>query len=73
MIAPKLFAATFAIGMSSGAMAGSTISLGVPSTTLGQLLGVVTLPILEGGILTVAVVALVAGIRIVQRKKQRNG
>ena len=68
MIVSKLKAATFAVGMTSAAMASGQ---GVP---LGTALGntVINLPILEGGILTVAVVALVAGIRLVQRKKNRK-
>lgn len=68
MIVSKLKAATFAVGMTSAAMASGQ---GVP---LGTTLGAIDapLPILEGGILTVAVVALVAGIRLVQRKKNRK-
>ncbi len=67
MIVSKLKAATFAVGMTSAAMAsGQDVSLGA------QVLGGTGLPILEGGILTVAVVALVAGIRLVQRKKNRK-
>ncbi len=71
MIAPKLIAGTVAAGITGGAFASITLgtTLGAP---LGQILGGTNLPILEGGILTVAVVGLVAGIRIVQRKKDRK-
>ena len=67
MIVSKLKAAAFAVGLTSAAMASGQVALG---TTLGAT--GTPLPILEGGILTVAVVALVAGIRLVQRKKNRK-
>lgn len=72
MIMPKIIAGTVAAGVTGGAMASLTLGTTLGSQ-LGQALGVTNLPILEGGILTIAVVALVAGIRIVQRKKSRNG
>lgn len=54
-----------AIGASVYGMA-SLASAGIVS--LG---GGVTLPILEGGMLTIALAGLVVGIRIVRRKKNR--
>ncbi|MEO8545052.1 MAG: hypothetical protein ABI434_15805 [Burkholderiaceae bacterium] len=73
MIAPKIIAGTVAAGITGAAMAG-TVTLGANlGAPLGLVLGGTSLPILEGGILTVAVVGLVAGIRIVQRKKNRKG
>ena len=52
----KLSVGTAACLMTGLAMAGTTIT---------------RLPIEEGGMLTVAIVALVAGIRIIQRKNKR--
>lgn len=40
-----------------------------PAYAGSVVLGTVTLPVLEGGLFTVAVVALVAGIRIIRRKQ----
>jgi hypothetical protein len=45
---------------SAGSSSGASLGLNPPP-----------LPILEGGLMTVAVVGLVAGIRIIQRKNKR--
>ena len=47
--------------------------LGSVGSSSGSSLGLTPppLPILEGGLMTVAVVGLVAGIRIIQRKNKR--
>ena len=60
MKALKLAIGSLAYWMTALAMAGTAPNLGFNN-----------LPILEGGMLTVAVVGLVAGIRIIQRKNKR--
>ncbi|MDO8342813.1 MAG: hypothetical protein Q7T48_06420 [Cellvibrio sp.] len=60
MNAIRLAIGALVYGMASLASA-QVIPLGAPST----------LPILEGGMLTIAVAGLVIGIRIVRRKKNR--
>ncbi len=64
MKALKLAIGPLAYWMTGLAMAQSTAPQNLGNRVLGD-------PILEGGLLTVAVVGLVAGIRIIQRKNKR--
>lgn len=57
----KFAAGTLISAMSGLAFAGTAVSLG----------GAVHLPILEGGMLSMAVVGLMVGVRVIQRKNKR--
>lgn len=64
-IANAAFAGAVPLGLSLGVSLGQVLG-GVLGTPLGT-----TLPIASGGLLTVAAVSLVLGIRIVRRKQNR--
>lgn len=72
----KLIFGTLSFSMTSMALAGTATPLGAPlGITLGNALGATlgllgtALPIAGAGLLTVAAVSLVLGIRIVRRKR----
>jgi hypothetical protein len=75
----KLIVVTSAFAMANVALAGPTVPLGTSlGVSLGGVLGAVlgsplgsVLPIAGGGLLIVAAVSLVLGIRIVRRKQNR--
>lgn len=75
----KLILGSLSFSMANMALAGVTVPLGTPlGITLGNALGAAlglqlgtALPIAEGGLLTVAAVSLVLGIRMVRRKQNR--
>ena len=79
MRANKLIVGALAVSMANGALAGPTVSLGASlGVSLGGRLGEVLgnplgllLPIVSGGLLSVAAVSLVLGIYIVRRKRNR--
>ncbi|MFI5445558.1 hypothetical protein [Polaromonas sp. UC242_47] len=75
----KLILGTLSFVMANMALAGGVTVLGTPlGITLGNALGAVlglqlgtALPIAGGGLLAVAAVSLVLGIRMVRRKQNR--
>jgi hypothetical protein len=77
--ANKLIVGALAVSMANGALAGLTVPLGASlGVSLGGRLGEVLgnplgllLPIVSGGLLSVAAVSLVLGIYIVRRKRNR--
>lgn len=75
----KLIVGTLAVLISTVALAGPTVPLGLTlGVSLGEVLGAVlgsplgsALPIASTGLLTVAAVSLLIGIYIVRRKKHQ--
>lgn len=75
----KLATGTLAVLMANVALAGTPQPLGLTlGVSLGQTLGAVlglqlgsALPLANGGLLTVAAVTLLMGIRLVRRKQNR--
>lgn len=79
MVVKKLAIGTLTVLMANVALAGAPQPLGLTlGVSLGQALGAVlglqlgsALPLANGGLLTVAAVALLIGIRLVRRKQNR--